>query len=264
VVAATAGIILLPAIRSVAVVSEIDPIEMKMREEATPREERTAETTADFEFRWKKQQNTREWIKAVGSLLIPLLVFWFAFSLKDSVEQAFKSKQLEVESARAIEQLLTTLHSSDVSKPRAGAAALTLASYGEAAIVPLIGVLQHGSAEAATAARHGLFMIGLAHPKDVTVGLAAVLSMRQGQFRFSTHQIAIELLGEIGHQDALKSLQEYRDHLGGQDEQGLKAWQIMVTDANMNRYIESREALARGLARFGEKWDPSGDKGGGL
>ena len=80
----------------------------------------------------------QRWIEVLTKLILPLLLFWLAFTFKDSVQSALEYRRLEVESAEAIEKLLHTLHKEEVEIDKAMAAALTLSAYGEAAIMPLM------------------------------------------------------------------------------------------------------------------------------
>jgi len=99
----------------------------------------------------------QRWIEVLSKLLLPLLLFWLAFTFKDSVQHALEYRRLEVESAGAIEKLLQTLHQEEVNIGNAAAAAITLSAYGEAAIMPLIAALELGSSNTETAARQALF-----------------------------------------------------------------------------------------------------------
>ena len=148
----------------------------------------------------KPQEDSTDWLRFVevaSKVLIPLLIFYLAFTFKDSVEQALAYRKLEVESADAIEKLLNNLHKPEIEDSEAIASALTLSAYGEAAIMPLVSVYEHGSAVSEPAAKQGLFVIGLSHPESVTSSLNVVLSKHQGQFRWQTHRMAIEILGQI-------------------------------------------------------------------
>jgi len=217
----------------------------------SPTEEKSALGDPKAKALSRGGSEAREWVVVIGKLLLPVVVLVLGVLLKGSVEHALKRRALEVESAQAIEILLTTLHKSGVSAPEAAAASLTLAAYGEAAIVPLIGALEYGSAESETAAKRALFVIGLSHPEEVTRSLASVLSMRQGQFKWRTHRAAIDILGEISHRNALKTLKSYRNFI-----KQPKEWMSMVTGAELSDFESTQRSLARALLTFGVKWTP--------
>jgi len=177
-------------------------------------------------------------IEVLSKLLLPLLLFWLVFTFKDSVQQALEYQRLEVESAGAIKKILTTLHQEEVNMDEAMGSALTLSAYGSAAIMPLVGVLEHGSSNAETAAKQGLFILGLSHPDTVSRSLGAVLSKRKGQFRWQTHQAVIDILGKVEYPEAREVLLSYRPLLEKPADEGLIGWKQVV-----------RAAYNRGLQR---------------
>ena len=195
----------------------------------------------------------QRWFDVLAKLLLPVLLFWLAFTFKDSVQHALEYRALEVKSAEAIEKLLQTLHEQEIEIGKARAAALTLSAYGEAAIMPLVGALEHGSPNTETAAKQGLFIIGLNHPEAVTQGLGTVLSKRNQQFRWQTHQAAIEILGKIGQAEARKMLLSYRSLLEKPSNEGLLAWQKTVRESDKANYEETLKTLNIALAVFGDE-----------
>lgn len=201
----------------------------------------------------------QRWVEVLSKLILPLLLFWLAYTLKDSVQHALEFRRLEVQSAAAIEQLLQTLHK-EADSSTARSAALTLSAYGEVAIMPLVGVLENGFTNAVTAANEGLFVIGLSHPDTVSRSLGTVLSKQKKQFRWQTHQYAIEILGRIGHPEAREVLLSYRPLLEKDPSEGLTIWQKAVREAQVQHYKETRKALINALAAYGVDWKPAGYK----
>jgi HEAT repeat protein len=191
-----------------------------------------------------------------AKVVVPIALFVMGYYLINSVENALSERKLEVTSASAISELLNKLHS-DVGQSEANAAALTLAAYGEAAIVPLIGTIEYGSPQTESAATRALFMIGLEHPKEVSEVLAEVLDKRHRQFDARVHQIAIIVLGQIGDTCAKKTLLNYRDVLARRASDGLEDWQAMVRGAKVENYNETRDEMVRALASLGIDWTPS-------
>ena len=198
----------------------------------------------------------KEWIDTIGKVAVPVLLFVFGYILVNSVENALEQKKLEVESASAIKELLTTLHG-EVGQSEANAAALTLAAYGEAAIIPLIGTIEYGSPQTEAAAQRALFMIGLQHPEKVTETLSNVLSKRHGQFHAHAHQIAIVVLGAVGHKDADNALLDYRFVMERTAPEGIGNWETIVRGAKIENYKETQVDLKRALASLDIEWSPS-------
>ena len=221
-------------------------------------------TKLENAFTELKKSSSSPWqnrIEVLSKLLLPLLLFWLAFTFKDSVQQALEYQRLEVESAGAIKKILTTLHQEEVNMDEAMGSALTLSAYGSAAIMPLVGVLEHGSSNAETAAKQGLFILGLSHPDTVSQSLGTVLSKRKGQFRWQTHQAMIEILGKVEYPEASEVLLSYGPLLEKPSTKGLIGWKQVVRDATIEDYEETQQTLKDALAVFGVDWGPSaGDK----
>ena len=199
--------------------------------------------------------DTRPWIDTIAKIVLPVLLFVFGFFLVDRVETALKERQLEVQSASAIKDLLNTLHS-EAGQSEATSAALTLAAYGEVAVIPLIGTIEYGPPQSAAAARRALFLIGLDHPKELTKTLSRVLAKRDRQFHAKVHQIVIAVLGEVGHPDAVYPLQSYRLVIERPADEGLEDWKSMVQGANVERYTNTQDAVSGALAALGVEWIP--------
>ena len=198
----------------------------------------------------------RQWIETIGKIVVPILMMVFAFILVDSVENALKKESLEVESASAINELLNKLHG-EVGQFEANAAALTLAAYGKAAIIPLIGTIEYGSPQAEAAAHRAIFMIGLDHPQQVTETLSGILAKRHRQFHVRVHQHAIVLLGAIAHKDAKKALLDYSKVIAPTASEGLDDWKNMVRGAKKENYKETQKEMKRALASFEIDWAAS-------
>jgi len=207
----------------------------------------------------KKERSSswQRWIEVLSKLILPIILFWLAFSLKDSVQQALEYRRLEVESAEAIEKLLQTLHQEEVEIGKATAATLTLSAYGQAAVMPLVGALEYGSSNTETAAKQGLFVIGLSHPEAVSQILETVLEKREGQFRWQTHQAAIEILGKIKHSKVPDALSTYGAILEKSAKEGLDGWKQMVRGADKENYEETQKTLRTAFKAYNIDWNPA-------
>lgn len=190
-------------------------------------------------------------IEIISKILVPLLLFWLAFTFKDSVQYALEYKQFEVQSAESIEKLLLTLNKGDVGKNEASAAAVTLSAYGETTIIPLVTILEHGSPNAQNASKRGLFVIGLTHPKVVSQKLLTILNKQQGQFRWQTHTGIIEILGKIAHPDSKQGLLDYQALITPPNNEAETKWKQMVRDGSPEGYKNTLELLEQALAKIG-------------
>lgn len=231
-----------------------------MPEQSVPNEQPTEDLqdrVASLE-KWIAQQPAEksfDWLRLfdiVSKALIPVLIFYLAFAFKDSVQQALEYRKLEVDSADAIEKLLNKLHKPNIEDSEAVSASLTLSAYGQAAIMPLISVFEHGSASTEPAAKRGLFFIGLNHPDIVTRDLAIVLARHDAQFRWQTHKMAIEILGQLGRPDAREILCAYQPFISKPSDEGLKSWQKIIRNGSNEAYIETQKGLQKVLAGLTE------------
>ncbi len=210
----------------------------------------------------KKSSSWLHWTEVTSRLLLPLLLFWLAFTFKDSVQLALEYQQLEVRSAEAIEKLLGTLHKKELENNEATAAALTLSAYGKASVMPLVSVLEHGSPNAETAAKQGLFVLGLSHPDTVIESMATVLSKQNKQFRWQTHQTAINILGQLALPDAQNVLLVYKPLLEKHVSKGLPDWQQVVREAKIANYKATQQTLKAALAVYNLNLEPATTTGG--
>jgi len=201
-------------------------------------------------------EDVRKWIDTVGKIFIPILLLVLGIQFKDSFERTMKERSLEVSSAKSMQELLSILHRPSLTPAEGDAAALALSAYGEAAIVPLVGAVEFGTAQVERPARRALFMIGLVHPESVTKELGGILAVRNGQLSFRTHKMAIETLGRIGHESALPYLQDYKSILNKPAKEGVPLWGKMVENASVESYRGVQATLGTALERFGVEWEP--------
>ncbi len=203
-----------------------------------------------------KSETARNWIDTGGRIMIPIILFVLGVQFKDSFERSMKERTLEVSSAKSMQELLAILHREQLNPAEGDAAALALSAYGEAAIVPLIGAIEFGTAQVERPVRRALFMIGLVHPEGVSRELGAILAVRSGQLRFRTHKMAIEVLGRIGHPSALPHLQDYQAIVNKPASEGVPLWSKMVENASVESYRAVQAKLAVALAQYGITWEP--------
>lgn len=166
--------------------------------------------------------------KVVAPFISAIVVIFIAYYLTDSVKLALQERQLELSNVKAMQELMVKLSSPDGSREEKEATAVTLATFGNYAVVPLINELQAGGVRT-LAASQGLRSVGFTH-KDLTCKqLAKVLKNRNGVFAWKTHQRVIGLLGEIDCRDQVQVLKDYNELVEkAQKEEGLKSYKKMV------------------------------------
>jgi len=89
-----------------------------------------------------------------------------------------------------------------------------------------------------------------------------VLSKRRKQFRWQTHQAAIEIAGKISNPKARNALLSYGDLLEKPSNEGLAAWQQTVRGAQKENYEEAQKTLVAALKAFSLDWQPLNTGGG--
>ena len=195
-------------------------------------EERLARLEGFAEGATKPPKKSRDWLEtlqALASLLNPILVALIGFVLVERVNMTLRQRQADLASGEAISKLVSTLRDTGVELKAADGAALTLAAYGRDAVLPLISVLEYGNDVTTAAAGKGLRVLGLTY-RDVTCqGLASVVANRTRLFKWTTHQAAVVLLGEVGCVEQREELRRYKTLLtGATTPDGLAAYRRTV------------------------------------
>jgi hypothetical protein len=184
----------------------------------------------------------------LSSVLSGVILAVFGFALTGRLEQAAKERELNVTSAKDMQELLVTI---STGKPdEAEAAALTLTTYGRYSIPPLIENLQYGP-ERALPAEHGLQALALTVPAELCSTLGTVLQNRTQRFTAASHTAVIRIMGTAGctAKSQTQILLEYaglikRADLGGQ---GLTDYQQTVRDATLSNVTQSKQELVHTL-----------------
>src|SRR5258708_28633630 len=110
-----------------------------------------------------------------STVLSGVILAAFGFFLTGRLEQAAKERELNIQSAKDMQELLVKI--STGSRDEAEAAAVSLTTYGRYSIPPLIENLQYGPVRA-LAAERGLRALALTNAKDVCGELKTVLENR--------------------------------------------------------------------------------------
>ncbi len=128
--------------------------------------------------------------------------------------------------------LLADLGNPDASLEKAQASAIALAAYGRFAVVPLINELEAKTLNSQVAAQMGLHAIGVQDHDETCKQLTKTIDNRTRLYSWITHRYSLRLLGELGCQQAIPSLETYKTLLGSGTEDSVKAYAKFVSDGN--------------------------------
>lgn len=168
--------------------------------------------------------------KIAGPLVVGLVIGFFGYWLKDSVELAFKQQEIELSSAAAIQGLVADLLRPNATQVQADAAALAMASFGRPALIPLTSALMHGSSTIIDASKKSMFALSLTYSQETCITLKEILNNRNKQFSHYAHLAVVQLLGEVGCGDALESLESYFEYVKDDSPDARKNYQSILSD----------------------------------
>lgn len=191
----------------------------------------------------------RSWAQV---LLVPVVLFVLGYWLKDTVDQAFRERQLEQSGLAEVRGQLTELYSEEVDAGDARQAALAIGAFGGIAAQPLIEAVNLGGSGRRAAATRGLITAGLIDHGRVCRALAATLANDQGLYQWWTKQDAADLLGLLKCVDSRLQLREFCSLLL-QGEEALQA--TVLNYAGTGRAADVATDVQAALAAFGEEAD---------
>lgn len=175
-----------------------------------------------------------------SSVLSGIILAAFGFFLTGRLEQAMKERELSVQSAKEMQELLVKISTGTTDE--ADAAALSLTTYGRYSIPPLIENLQY--AQRAVAAEHGLQALALTDVKDLCGDLNLVLENRTQRYTAQAHSAVIRILGAANCIDATTTLRNYADLIkGANSTTGLTGYQQVVRNATPSNVTQAKEDL---------------------
>ena len=179
-----------------------------------------------------------------SSVLSGVILAAFGFFLTGRLEQAAKERELNIQSAKDMQELLVKI--STGSCDEAEAAAVSLTTYGQYSIPPLIENLQYGP-ERALAAERGLQALALTQAQDLCSNLGTVLENRTQRYTAASHTAVIRILGaaDCKNKTQIQILREYADFVkranaGGP---GLAEYQQTVRDATASNVTQAKQEL---------------------
>jgi hypothetical protein len=189
-----------------------------------------------------KEKNGR-WYESqlFSSVLSGIILAAFGFFLTGRLEQATKERELNVQSAKEMQELLVKISTGNADE--ADSAAISLTTYGRYSIPPLIENLQY--AQRAVAAEHGLQTLALTNMTDLCGELRSVLENRTQRYTAPTHSAVIRILGAANCLDATPTLRNYADLIKNADSggPGLAVYQQGVRNATPSNVTQAKEDL---------------------
>jgi hypothetical protein len=170
----------------------------------------------------KADKGAWAWILDVLKTLLPSIVLAvLGFALKDTVDQALREREIQLEAVKEMEKLVPDLQKIDLVRPDAQAKAAQLAAFGRYSVPFFVNILEVGNQNAAVGAEDGLRMVARSEPAAVCVALETVIQNRSGLYHWQTHLSALEILGQAGCTKACRDVANYRDAMSSVDNYNL-------------------------------------------
>jgi hypothetical protein len=142
-------------------------------------------------------------LSAVSGIISGIAIALLGFYLTGRVENALKERQMQIDSAKDMQQLVADVNTKSDSD--ASASALTLAAYGKYAIPAFFASLQNGPTQA-VAAETGLTAMILTEPEAICRYSGVVIDNRTELYSVQARQTAVVLIGEANcKQEASKA-----------------------------------------------------------
>ena len=149
------------------------------------------------------------WMQATTPILLALVGVYFT----DTVRTGFERQQLQLANASGMQGVLVQLLSADVTQANARAAASTLASFGPAAVAPLVTALADADDVRTPAIEGALRAIGLNNADAVCGPLMSILERQSGRYSWLMYRSAIRVIGDVRCPKARTLLQAYATSL---------------------------------------------------
>jgi hypothetical protein len=193
------------------------------------------------------------WMGAeLPKFLTALILLWFGWGIKDSVDLSIKQRQLDLSYAKEMQGLLQGMGEGGASKTKLESTAVLLASYGAPALPALLSELTEGGLRE-DAAIKGIRTVALRQPAAVCEALPPVLSNRAQQFGWLAQRKVITLLGENDCTEAIAPLADYRAAIVAAKEGNPAAFQQVVKELPLSpaeAYPDLLKEIDRSLARL--------------
>ncbi|MGC4000460.1 MAG: hypothetical protein QM767_24650 [Anaeromyxobacter sp.] len=142
-------------------------------------------------------------------LINALVILALGWGLKDSFDRSLKQRELDLSYAKELRELLQIMGDPNSNAVTLTATARVIASFGPAAIAPLLGELSAGRMRGAAAAS-GLRILGLTHPRELCAALPNVLGRSGRLFAWQDQLEVVRILGEAECREAVPMLKAYK------------------------------------------------------
>jgi hypothetical protein len=160
----------------------------------------------------KEAKGVLAWILDVLKTLLPSIVLaLLGFALKDTVDQALREREIQLEAVKEMEKLAPDLQKTDLVRIDAQAKAAQLAAFGRYSVPFFVNILEVGNQNAALGAEDGLRMVARSEPETVCSTLQAVIRSKSGLYHWQTHLAALKIVGQAGCAQACRDVADYRD-----------------------------------------------------
>jgi hypothetical protein len=154
------------------------------------------------------------WILDILKTLLPSIVLAvLGFAFKDTVDQALREREIQLAAVKEMETLVPDLQKTDLMRADAQAKAAQLAAYGRYSVPFFVNILEVGNQNAAVGAEDGLRMVSRSDPLVVCSALQNVIQNRSGLYRWQTHLVALEVLGQSSCSRACSAVATFRDKM---------------------------------------------------
>jgi hypothetical protein len=177
-----------------------------------------------------------------STVLSGVLLALFGFFLTGRLSQSAKEREINTTNAAQMQNLLVKISTGTAQE--AEAAAISLTTFGQYSIPPLIANLQYGP-ERALAAERGLMALALTESTPVCDNHRKVLDNRTRRYTAQSHTVVIRIMGAASCRSAMPTLQRYDSLLARADADTIAfaQYQQMVRDATPSNVTTSREEL---------------------
>jgi hypothetical protein len=154
------------------------------------------------------------WVLDVLKALLPGVVLaLIGFALNDTVNEALKEHELQIDAIKDLQSLSEQLQKASITRDEALAKAAQLASYGKYSVPFFINVQEIGNEYGVQAATEGLRMVARSEPDAVCGQVASVIRNRTGLYHWQSHLAALQLIGAIRCADTTADVKAYQTDL---------------------------------------------------
>ena len=194
----------------------------------------------------EKSPLIRAW-EIIQPFILTLATVAATWYLVERAKQSIEERELEGKNATELRGLLQGIYAA-TTRDDATANALAAALFGRDAAPPLIQLLDEGSDIPMVAAKKGLRAAGVKDPDGTCPILTHVLHNRTRLYKWSTHQVVIDLLTTLNCPNAVPELRSYGQLLDSGPEKYEQS--VIVPSGFSDKMVELRADINASLARL--------------